>query len=131
MFPHRTTIILLLLIIFFFLELLLITYHINEWYHKLYHFIRHYRYSFCFHFFLMHVLLFFSVLSLFFIFWNFSTVTLLQFIVLDWLLNRVNTQYSLLSFTWGWLSLNYKFIWNFESNGVLSFTCKDTQNKNK
>ena len=46
-----------------------------------------------------------------FFFRNFSPVTLLQFIALDWLLNRVNTQYSLLSFTWGWLSLNYKFIW--------------------
>ena len=65
---------------------------------------------FAFIFFLIHVLLFFSVLSIFF-FRNFSPVTLLQFIALDWLLNRVNTQYSLLSFTWGWLSLNYKFIW--------------------
>ena len=107
-FPYRITIIFLPFI----------TRHVNKLYHKLW---TSYTTNciilcviiitlFAFIFFLIHVLLFFSVLSIFF-FWNFSPVTLLQFIALDWLLNRVNSQYSLLSFTWGWLSLNYKFIW--------------------
>ena len=107
-FPCRITII----------SLPFITRHINKLYHKLW---TNYTTNgiilcvtiitlFAFIFFLIHVLLFFSVLSFFF-FRNFSPVTLLQFIALDWLLNRLNTQYSLLGFTWGWLSLNYKFIW--------------------
>ena len=105
-FPHRTIII----------PLSFLTYNKDELYHKLYHFMCHYHYSFCFYFFFLYnVLLFFSVLSPFFFFRNFSPFTLLQFIALDWLLDRVNTQYSLLSFTWGWLSLNYKFIWNFDT----------------
>ena len=83
---------------------------VNELYHKWYYFMRRYHYSFCFHFFSYTRFAFlFSLVNFFFR--NFSPVTLHQFIALDWLLNRFNTQYSLLSFTWGWLSLNYKFIW--------------------
>ena len=112
-----------------------ITHHINKLYHKLW---TSYTINciilcvtiitlFAFIFFLIHVLLFFSVLSIFF----------LGTLVLSLCFNLFPlTDYSIESILSTHCSVSHKgdYLWitnSFESNSVLSFTCKDTQNKNK
>ena len=124
-FPYRITII----------PLPFITCHVNKLYHKLW---TSYTTNctilcvtivtlFAFIFFPIHVLLFFSVLSIFF----------LGTLVLSLCFNLLPlTDYSIESMLSTYCSVSHEgdYLWitnSFESNRVLSFTCKDTQNKNK